>query len=99
MKTFQDFSPYNALHWVSNDSRSKWEFQRNLPTVQRALNDSRRWIRVLSSETIAHLKNKYQTLSFISTNGRLALLCDVTLLFELIRSNFRSKNCSFSKHC
>jgi len=23
MKTFQDFSPYNGLHWVPNGSRSK----------------------------------------------------------------------------
>jgi len=27
MKTFQDFSPYNGLHWGPNSSRSKWEFQ------------------------------------------------------------------------
>jgi len=27
MKTFQDFSPYNALHWAPNGSRSNWEFQ------------------------------------------------------------------------
>jgi len=27
MKTFQDFSPYNALHWEQNDSRSKRQFQ------------------------------------------------------------------------
>jgi len=26
MKTFQDFSPFNVLHWVPNGSRSKWEF-------------------------------------------------------------------------
>jgi len=36
MKTFQDFSSYNGLHWVI---------------------DTRR-IRVLSSETIGHFKNK-----------------------------------------
>jgi len=41
MKTFQHFSPYNA--------------QYKLQTVQRALNDTRQWKRVLSSETIAHL--------------------------------------------
>jgi len=57
MKTFQDFSPYNGLQWGPNGSRSKWEFQMQL---QRALNDTRRWIRILSSETIAHLKNKYK---------------------------------------
>jgi len=34
------------------------QFPGKLKTVQRALNDSRRWIRVLSSETIAHLKKK-----------------------------------------
>jgi len=27
MKTFQDFSPFNKLHWEPNGSRSKWEFQ------------------------------------------------------------------------
>jgi len=52
MKTFQDFSPYNGLQWGPNGSRSKLEFQCKLQTVQRALNDSRRWIRVLSSETL-----------------------------------------------
>jgi len=56
MKTFHDFSPYNGLQWGPNSSRSKRHFQCKLKTVQRALNDSRRCIRVLSSETIAHLK-------------------------------------------
>jgi len=37
MKTFQDFSPYNALQWESNGSRSKRHFQYKLQTVQRAL--------------------------------------------------------------
>jgi len=53
MKTFQDFSPYNALYWAPNGSRSKRQFQYKLQTVERALNDSRRGIRVLSSETMA----------------------------------------------
>jgi len=57
MKTFQDFSPYNALQWGPNGSRFKWQFQCKLQTVQRALNDTRWWIRVLSSEPIAHLIN------------------------------------------
>jgi len=37
MKTFLDFSPYNALHWEPNGSRSKRYFQCKLQTVQRAL--------------------------------------------------------------
>jgi len=35
MKTFQHFSPYNALQWEPNDSRSKRHFQYKLQTVQR----------------------------------------------------------------
>jgi len=27
METFQDFSPYNALYWKPNGSRSKRQFQ------------------------------------------------------------------------
>jgi len=27
MKPFQDFSPFNGLHWTPNDSRSKRQFQ------------------------------------------------------------------------
>jgi len=46
MKTFQDFSLYNGLRWEPNGSRSKRQFQCKLQTVQRALNDLRRWIRV-----------------------------------------------------
>jgi len=41
MKTFQDFSPYNRLQWEPNGSRFKTV---SVQTVQRALNDSRRWI-------------------------------------------------------
>jgi len=56
MKTLQHFSPYIGLNWEPNGSRSKRHIQCKLQTVQRALNNSRRWIRVLSRETIAHLK-------------------------------------------
>jgi len=48
MKTFQYFSPYNVLQWEPNGSRSKRHVQYKLQTVQRALNDCRWWIRVLS---------------------------------------------------
>jgi len=45
MKVFDEnitgFSPYNALYWEPNGSRSKRQFQYKLQTVQRALNDSR----------------------------------------------------------
>jgi len=42
MKTFQDFSPYNGLQWGPNGLRTKWVSVQ----LQRALNDTRRWIRV-----------------------------------------------------
>jgi len=61
MKTFQDCSLYNALYWAPNGSRSKRQFQYKLQTVQRTLNDSRQWIRVLSSETIVNLKKNKLT--------------------------------------
>jgi len=48
MKTFQHFSPYNGRQWEANGSRSKRQFQCKRQTVQRVLNDFRRWIRVLS---------------------------------------------------
>jgi len=51
-KNSRIFSPYNGLQWEPNGSRSKRKFQCKLQTVQRALNDSRRLNRVLSSETI-----------------------------------------------
>jgi len=44
MKPFQQCSPYNALQWEPNGSRSKRHFQYKLQTVKRALNDSRWWI-------------------------------------------------------
>ncbi len=47
-----------------------------LEQLQRAINDTRWWIRVLSSETIGHLKNKQKCICFINTNARLALFCD-----------------------
>jgi len=44
MKTFQDFSPYNALLWEPNGFKVQMRVSVQL---QRALNDTRRWIRVL----------------------------------------------------
>jgi len=40
------------LQWETNGSMSKRHFQYKLQTVQRALNDSRWWIRVHSSSGI-----------------------------------------------
>ncbi len=53
--------------------------------LQRAINDTRRWIRVLSSETISHLK-KRKKCCFINTNARLALFCDARLWLHAIRN-------------
>ncbi len=44
--------------------------------LQRAINDTRRWIRVLSSETISHLKKSNKCIWFINTNACLALFHD-----------------------
>jgi len=41
MKTFQDFSPYNALQWELGTKRFKVQKTLSVQTVQRALNDSR----------------------------------------------------------
>jgi len=45
---------YNERQWTPTVSRSKWVSVQ----LQRALNDTRWWMRVLSSQTIAHFKNK-----------------------------------------
>ncbi len=42
--------------------------------LQRAINDTKRRIRVLSSKTIGHLKNLNKCICFINTNAR--LFCD-----------------------
>ncbi len=42
--------------------------------LQRAINDTRRWISILSSETIGHLKKYNKCICFINTNAR--LFCD-----------------------
>ncbi len=55
MKTFQDLYSYSELQLTPNGWRSKIQFQWQLQTDY---NDTRRWIRVLSSEIISHLKNK-----------------------------------------
>jgi len=58
IKVFDENLPrfYNGLQCEPNGSWSKKTV--SVQTVQRALNDSRRSIRVLSSEKIAHLINK-----------------------------------------
>jgi len=44
MKTFQHFSPYNALYWAPNGLRSKRQIQCKLQTVQRASNYKCIWL-------------------------------------------------------
>ncbi len=53
MKTFQDFYPHSNF---PNGWRSKLQFQ---CIFKGTINDTRRWIRVLYSETIGHLKKMY----------------------------------------
>ncbi len=53
MKTIQELYPYSELQWTPNGLKVKITVSVQL---QRAINDTRRWIRVLSSETIGHLK-------------------------------------------
>ncbi len=52
--------------------------------LQRAINDTRRWIRVLSREMIGHLKKK-KIICFINTNAR--LFCDVHSWLHVIRND------------
>jgi len=74
MKTFQDCSPYYALITVNQTVQGPKAVQ----TVQRALNDSRRWglIKWNDSSFKKTTKKQQQSLSFISSNGHLALFCD-----------------------
>ncbi len=50
--------------------------------LQRAIKDTRRWIRVLSSETIGHLN---KCICFINTKAR--LFCDARPRLHVIRNN------------
>ncbi len=52
--------------------------------LQRAINDTRRWIRVLSREMIGHLKKK-KIICFINTNA--CLFCDVHSWLHVIRND------------
>ncbi len=58
MKTFQDLYPYSYLHMdyinYMDSKRLKVKITVSVQ-LQRAINDTRRWIRVLFSKTIGHL--------------------------------------------
>ncbi len=96
MKTFQEFSSYTELQWTPNGWRSKLVSVQ----LQRAINDTRKWIRVLSSKTIGHLKKKKKIICFINTNTRLALFfVFVTSRNTLKRSRLRGLcHCSSVLH-
>jgi len=77
MKTFQDqdFSPYNGLQWEPNGSRSKtvsvqtancWKGFKRFQTMNKCLIKRKN----------CSFKKQQQSLSFISSNGCLALFCD-----------------------
>ncbi len=77
MTTLQDLYPYSVLQ------RLKVKITVSVQ-LQRAINDTRRWIRVLSRETIAHLKKFNKCTCFIKTNAR--LFCDVHSCHHVIRN-------------
>jgi len=54
----------------------------SVQTVQRALNDTRRWIRVLSNETISHLINKITLLRFDIYLRQITGSCDLMLFAQ-----------------
>jgi len=59
MKTFQDFSPYNGLYLVTKQLKVQKTVSVQNANFQRALNDYRQSIRVLSSETKFFFKVNY----------------------------------------